>query len=41
MTEEFKNFLNNCKKSILFYTISYLVIFMILKLILYYYEEDT
>ena len=33
MTEELKNFLNDCKKSILFYTISYFVIFMILKLI--------
>lgn len=33
MTEEFKKFLNDCKKSILFYTISYFVIFMILKLI--------
>ena len=33
MTEEFKSFIKDCKKSIMFYTISYFIIFMLLKLI--------
>lgn len=33
MTDEFKSFLNDCKKSIIFYTISYFIIFMVLKII--------
>ena len=33
MTEEFKSFIKDCKKSIMFYTISYLIIFILLKLI--------
>ena len=31
MTEEFKSFIKDCKKSIIFCTISYFIIFMLLK----------